>query len=143
MESIKLHRDLSFFVMPPFERDLDSIALLLSILHSVQPSSRPDERIWTLDPAKGLSCAYFYLQSVRPSQNNDPLLVVDFVWKAKLPIKLRTLAWLVILSQLNMMENLQTRRLYSSFSPNQCSVRHKFCKYFHRRDILKYTFHLY
>jgi hypothetical protein len=31
-------------------------------------------------------------------QNNDLVLVVDFIWKAKLPFKDRTLAWLVALA---------------------------------------------
>ncbi|XP_040371882.1 uncharacterized protein LOC112192237 isoform X2 [Rosa chinensis] len=81
--------------------------------------SKPDERRWKLEPNGKFSCNSFH--SFLISGGSDPIFPpAKFIWKVKVPTKVKILGWLVVLGKTNTCDVLQRRRPGSCFSPHWC-----------------------
>ena len=98
---------------------LEVSGLLGLIERVVLQNSKVDTRRWNLEVSGVFTCKSFrnFLCKENPSPNFDP---ASFIWKSKVPPKVKILGWLVAHGRLNTCDMLQRRRPNSCFSPHWC-----------------------
>ena len=89
----------------------------LSLVH-LSPSA-VDSKAWSLS-SSGLFIVKSFLLAVSNFSNPVLFLLVKFLWKSKVPSKVKALAWLVVHGKVNTNDKLQLRRPYKSLSSQWC-----------------------
>ena len=82
-------------------------------------SSALDARAWSLF-SSGLFIIKSFFIALSSSSNPVPFLLTNFVWKSQVPLKVKSIAWLVVHKKVNTNNMLQLRRSYKALSPNVC-----------------------
>ncbi|XP_024195633.1 uncharacterized protein LOC112198748 [Rosa chinensis] len=102
------------------DQEIEEFASLMVKLENVRSvESKPDERRRKLEPNGKFSCKSFH--SFLISGGSDPIFPpAKFIWKVKVPTKVKILGWLVVLGKTNTCDVLQRRRPGSCFSPHWC-----------------------
>lgn len=82
-------------------------------------SSALDARAWSLF-SSGLFIIKSFFIALSSSSDPVPFLLTNFVWKSQVPLKVKSIAWLVVHKKVNTNNMLQLRRSYKALSPNVC-----------------------
>ena len=93
---------------------------LLSVLSNVLLSpSVLDAKAWVLSSLGAFSVNSFFL-ALSDFSDFIPFYPANFLWKSKVPSKVRAFAWLVAHKKVNTNDMLHLRRPFKSFGPDWC-----------------------
>lgn len=93
------------------DRETDDLLTLIPILNRYSIVARPDKRKWILKGPGDFS--------YHPS-NLSTFPLAEFIWKSKIPSKMRAYIWAVVSNRANTNDLLQIKRPHKVLSPNVC-----------------------
>lgn len=82
------------------DRKAEAVTSLTQLLDSVNFSNRTDKRLWKLENYAKFSTKSSFTHLFQ-SLNLPSFAVANFIWKSKVPSKIKALMWVVILGKVN------------------------------------------
>lgn len=101
-------------------REMKDLVTLVPILNRCSFFMIPDTRIWFLKGSEEFSCKSFMYHIGNPCLL--AILLDTFIWKAKIPFKVKAFVWTVVLQRMNANDLLQRCRPNKVLSPNVCAL---------------------